>query len=255
MLRLPVSGLDVELRSLRGLEEMFLMEAESSASSTAVALLERLMAIPPATLPITDLETLLLELRRRTLGDHIHTVVRCPQPGCSALVDVEFQVSALLGHHRPRLSAARPDPDRPGWYQLRDTAGVYFRLPTGADQLAVIQAPEPVLELVRRTMEPASLPAATRRKVERAMERLAPALSSTFQGHCPECGAEVGMEFDVATFVMAELRQQAAYLFEDIHRLALAYRWSEEAILALPSRRRARYAEAAAHWLSGGGAQ
>jgi hypothetical protein len=51
------------------------------------------------------------------------------------------------------------------------------------------------------------------------------------------------MYFDVQQFVLRELRDQATFLYEDVHLVASQYHWPESGILDLPSRRRVQYAE------------
>ena len=50
--------------------------------------------------------------------------------------------------------------------------------------------------------------------------------------------------FDVLPFVLRELRDHADSVFEDVHLLAMYYKWPEEDILALPRSRRLRYGAA-----------
>ena len=75
------------------------------------------------------------------------------------------------------------------------------------------------------------------------METLAPSLSQKLQGECPECGAGAALYFDAQQFVLLELRDQAVFLYDDVHLLAREYHWSQAEILALPRSRRTRYAE------------
>ena len=75
------------------------------------------------------------------------------------------------------------------------------------------------------------------------MDAMAPSLSDALKGSCPECGAALEMYFDVQQFVLRELRDQATFLYEDVHLVASQYHWPESSILDLPSRRRAQYAE------------
>jgi len=42
---------------------------------------------------------------------------------------------------------------------------------------------------------------------------------------------------------LRELREQAAFIYEDVHLIAQHYRWSEAEIMLLPRNRRIRYAE------------
>ena len=54
--------------------------------------------------------------------------------------------------------------------------------------------------------------------------------------------------FDVQQFVLRELRDHAASVYEDVHLLAFHYKWTEEDILRLPRSRRAHYTEAVRSW-------
>jgi hypothetical protein len=120
-----------------------------------------------------------------------------------------------------------------------------FRLPTVADQLAVAGERNGGDELVRRCIRPAGVSLRFRRLVEAAMERMAPSLSGDLQGTCPECGAEVVVYFDALQFCLRELRDRAAFVYQDIDLLARRYHWSETDILTMPYVRRTNYVELA----------
>ena len=75
------------------------------------------------------------------------------------------------------------------------------------------------------------------------MEMQAPSLSGEIDGVCPECGARLRFFFDVEQYVLLELRQQAAFVYQDTHLLAKHYHWPESRILAIPRNRRMQYAE------------
>jgi len=49
--------------------------------------------------------------------------------------------------------------------------------------------------------------------------------------------------FDVESYVVQELSQHAAGIYQDVHLLALHYKWPEDQILALPRNRRRQYVE------------
>ena len=83
------------------------------------------------------------------------------------------------------------------------------------------------------------------KSVEAAMEALAPSLLSELEGRCPECGASVACDFDPLQYTLRELRDQAAFVYQDVLAIAGHTHWSEAEILALPAVRRARYAELA----------
>jgi len=248
MPRLPVTGLEVRLRPPAGVDDVFLREAAYDGPLLSLALVERLAQtsagdlVDWSSLPVTDLEALLIALRQQVFGDRINTDLPCPAPGCGARMDVSFRLSEYLAYHQPRWPrGVAALAEEPGWYELRDSA-VGFRLPSAADQVAARYSPQPVRELVRRCIHPDNAPARDRRRAENAMAALAPSLSHELQAQCPECHAQIALYFDVQHFVINELRGQAAYVYEDVHVIAQSYHWQEEAILALPLSRRLRYA-------------
>src|SRR6516164_7368302 len=100
MLRLPVSGLAVELRPPGGAEELLLWEARDLDRAFALDLVRRLAtAAAPDELSVHDFEALLLHLRRLVLGDGIVGDAFC---GCAERIDVSFSIAAFLAHRAPR---------------------------------------------------------------------------------------------------------------------------------------------------------
>jgi hypothetical protein len=193
-------------------------------------------------LTVTDLEVLLLRLRALVFGDLIRADMSCPARGCGAHIDIAFRISEYLRHHEPGAARGVEATNEDGWFHLRET-NVSFRLPTGADQVAVADHPQAARELVRRCVRPSKLSARLLKRVETAMQRLAPSLSDMVQGTCPECGATVDIYFDPQQFILRELRDQARYVYVDVHLIAGRYHWSEADILALPRNSRINYAE------------
>ena len=55
------------------------------------------------------------------------------------------------------------------------------------------------------------------------------------------CGATVDLRFEPIGYVLEELRDASTGLFAQVHELASAYHWSEQAILGLDRRRRHGY--------------
>lgn len=252
IVRLPVSGLDVLLYPPTGMEDLLLLETYTSDIALTLALLARVAQVvdPPSPeitiawqdLPVTDLDVLLLRLRQLVIGDRIQAETNCPVADCAARIDTVLEVEAYLDHHRPRRVRNIEVSDEPGWYRLHG-AEIFFRLPTSADQLAVAGQAEPVAALIQRCVRPANLSARLRKRVENAMEALAPSLAHEMQGMCPECGSPVNIYFDPRQFTLQELRGQAAFIIQEVHLLAFYYHWPESHILALPRSRRLHYAE------------
>ena len=248
--RLPVAGIDVLVQLPTGAEDLLLLEAGVPDFGVALTLLSRLVhrvdgdPIDWTTVAITDVDVLLLRLRQRVLGDAVSAEVLCPAPGCNARVDIGFSISRYVDHHRPRTPARLLPAEEQGWFRL-DGGEVEFRIPRAADQAAISLDPRPEQALRLRCMRPAKIPAPVRRRVEAAMEAMAPSLFSELQGTCPECGAAVTCNFDPLQYTLRELRDQAAFVYEDVCTIARYTHWSEAEILALPTARRVRYSELA----------
>jgi hypothetical protein len=246
--RLPVSGTEIILRQPTGAEDMLLMESGADDSRLAIALIVRMAeasdghSIRWEDLPICDLDAVMLRIRQLIFGDLVRADIACTAPGCGKRIDIAFSVNQYLEHHWPRRARNAERATDDGWIRLRSDA-ISFRLPTGADQLAISSNPDPRRELIRRCIRPAEVAAAAVRRVERAMEAMAPSLAHELSGTCPECGAPFAVYFDPRCFTLAELRGQAAFFYEDAYLLAEQYHWSEAEILALPRDRRLRYTE------------
>ena len=247
MFRLPVSGLEVTIRQPVGEDDLLLQETRASNTAVALALISRLVrpadgsVVQWSELTITDLEALLLLIRKVVIGDLIEADLACVRPECGTRITVSFYISEYLSHHhsrRPKKMTAAGE----GWFGLHEQP-VKFRLPAAADVLAAMETTKPDRELMRRCMQPEGIPAKLRRRVESVMEAMAPNLSGEMQGECPECHERVTVYFDVQKYVLRELRDRASRIYEDVHLLALNYRWSEESILLLPRNRRILYAE------------
>jgi len=254
MLHMPVSGMAVTLAAPDGADELAIIEARGPAVARALAILPRLARIDTAddtadraggddwrALTVTDFEYALLALRRHLFGEHIACVLDCPNASCGERVEITFGVADFLDDVRPaRPSDVRDDDARPGWFRLGDAA---FRLPTVADQAAVIGLPDAPRRLAASCIDPADLGARARARIERAMERLAPEVSREVRGVCPACGNTLSAMLHVPLLVIEELRRAAGRIHDDIHLIADAYHWNEASILALPRARRQTYAE------------
>jgi hypothetical protein len=242
---LPASGAAVVVREPTGGDELLVLESAGPDAATALALATRLATDPggraldwPA-LPAVDLGAAALLIRAVWLGRTIRTEALCPAPGCDEPIDVAFAIPAYLEHHRPRaFRGARAC--APGWFALAGTE-MRFRIPTIGDLLAA--RGEGRGTLLERCVRPTDAPAALRRRVDRALEALAPRLDGGLQGTCPACGHTVELRFEPIGYVLEELRDASSGLFAELHEVAFAYHWSEEAILALGRRRRRGYVE------------
>jgi hypothetical protein len=248
MLGLSVAGFDVEFELPTGADDIALLEAGSPDLSVAVMFLARVVnrrdaPLDWSSLSMTDIDVLLLRLRQRFLGDAVRAEVVCAAKGCRAPVDIVFSIGDYLDHHRPKRPP-RVVQLADGWFRFVGD-DVEFRVPSVGDQLAVMTESHPEQALLHRCVRSARITSGLRRRVETAMEAMAPSLASELQGTCPECGAAVTAWFDPLHYTLRELRDQAAFVYEEVCAIARLTHWSEAEILSLPAVRRARYAELA----------
>jgi len=259
-IRLPVSAVEVSLNALTGLEDLLLVEDFGSTLEVTLQLLQRVVrthdgeAPDLATLPLCDLDVLLLRLRQLLLGDRIESDASCQAQRCGARMDISFSIESYLEHHRPLTAPWRSRrwvavACEPGWFRLtrrsdgRDLG--QFRLPTARDLLEMQHDHGAVAQLGQRCIRPAGLSAKERQLVESAMGAIAPSLAADLRGTCPACGAAIVVAYEPRRYCIAELRQRARFVMEEVDLLAQRYHWSEGEILAMPNRRRVAYAELA----------
>ena len=253
------------LREPTGEDELFILEHRGHPAATVLGLAFRLWSPPvagdgaPAStatglpecpvpyqgLPAVCAGSIALQIRRDWLGDLVRTDAACTAPWCGKRVDVAFSIDDYLDHHRPRaFRGATPEPGGTGWLVLSGTE-VRFRVPTIGDLVAALATADPEETLARQCVDPDRVPAAVARRIDRALAALAPSLASDVTGSCPECGQQVSLRFDPVSYALAELRDAAAGVHEQVWLLASAFGWREREILGMPRCRRAIYAELA----------
>lgn len=244
---LPVSGIELVVREPTGQDELYLIENALRPPLALLGLAGRVartaagVEVDWTGLPATDLDAVALVIRRTWLGDSISTDTTCPGPACGERIDVTFSVGDYISHHaprRPRGVRAAPDP---GWFVLAGT-DVQFRIPTVGDVLSARSHESPADELLNRCVKASATTAKLARRLHRALSALAPSLNDLVGGGCPACGKQVELRFDPVGYTLAELRTAFAGIHYQTHAIAAAYGWPEEAILALPRRRRTSYA-------------
>ena len=238
MTQLPVSGLEPVLPLPSGADDLILHEASGPPVSRLLAYLSELSPENDwAALSVTDFEVLLLDLRRRLLGDYCDLALVCP--ACAAQVELSFRIADFVRDIRSRLPAGvQPALARPGWFICE---GVTFRLPTAGDQAAVAGRSDAVETLVDRCIDERDIPPRVRNRVERAMAAMAPEVSRSLVGSCPECGEKVEAPLHVTWLVASELTREAACLYDEVDLIARTYHWDEADILELPRHRRRAY--------------
>lgn len=256
---------DAVLRAVSGHEELMLADADAgprAVNDLLAAVIERLGGYDrvddalAAALTRGDRQTLVLHLRASLYGDRIPLVVRCPNPACAALSDVDLRTSEML---------PGPAPPRP-WLECDTPSGrAQIREATGADDDIVAAHPgsraERVALLWSRLVlldhrplasdEWPGLPAMTRHTMALALAEGSRAPELVFLTRCPTCRAVIEIALDPCALLARELRVGGDRLLAEVHALAFHYHWPESEILALPRPRRWRYLELLGRELEG----
>lgn len=208
---------------------------------------------------VADRTYLMLKLRQLIFGDRVALVLTCPI--CHRAMDVEFKIDQVpVEARRPSQGTEVVELTSAAWVNREDTVRrrVRFRLPTGADQEAIATTTPAVAEaqavavLLERclavqetdgTLQPVvgEIRAEARLEIERAMERVAPAVDLDLDVSCPDCGHAFVEPLDLTRLVLEEMKLGRTRLYREVHTLAWHYHWSESAILGLTRAKRRTY--------------
>lgn len=238
--------LRLRLRELNGFDEQSISGPDTA---NAIDLIDRLLVRSPGSpvehfraveLTGADRDRLLAEVYERTFGPLIESVVQCVL--CEELFDLTFSIRDLLASLDFAKSSALATHDQDGTYRL--TNGLRFRLPVGADELAVVGLPPEAAqsELLQRCIIESNQ-AVEIDVVQEAMEEIAPVMDLELDARCPECGGKQPVHFDIQFYLLRALLQERRRIGREIHRLAVAYGWSLNEILSLSRRERQAFVE------------
>lgn len=236
-MRLPLSGREVGYREPDGAVEAIIADLSLDRPIAAcLHVLEHLAhaadggAITPANLTLTDFETALVGLRCSLSGSDATSERRCPACGERIELGFSLEMLALAAASRAHRGADGGTVD-----------GTAFRLPTAGDARAVEGHADAAERLLTACVD-GKPGASLRRRIDRAITRLAPILSRVVAAPCAACQTTLRAVIHVPTFVLGELVWTARSVFDDVHVIASGYGWREADILALPRTRRRRYA-------------
>lgn len=179
-------------------------------------------------LPFGQVCEALFRLRSIMFGPGMPGVVSCPH--CTARLEFSFTCCDL------RCGEHREGPIRISW----SGQSVEIRLPTAADLLAARDSGDLLSRCANSRLEPSSA------SIEAASAGVAeadPMVETMLDLECPSCKFKWQALLDIVSYLSVELSHFARRLLGEIHRLASAYGWSEEAILAMSSCRRRVYLE------------
>lgn len=234
---------------MRGLAERDLLEVWERGSQLHPV--DRSLLALHAALPATSFDTLadwplgarnhaLAELCESWFGPQLEAWTSCR--ACGEQLEFQLDIQVLTEQHA-LLPASKP----------AATVGSHsFRLPSSRD--VALAGREATADLAAASllracwMGEGEVPAFSGREIEEAGEQLAladPLAEARVQLTCPGCGSEWEDTLDLTLFVWAEIEARARRVLLDVHDLARAYGWTEDATLRLSERRRRFYLEAA----------
>ena len=197
-----------------------------------------------ATLSVGQRDALLLQIREGLFGSRLLNKATCP--ACAEPIEWETRL-ADLRLQDPQANAAAQH------FTLSEAGfTIQFRLPTSQD-------------IYRTTSEPAinanqlladcimdvkhegnacpvdTLPESILASLNQRMEAEDPQANIEMQLNCPACRHPWTMQFDVVSYLWAEVDSWAPRMFQDVYVLARAFGWSERDILTMSSQRRQIY--------------
>jgi hypothetical protein len=222
--------------------ELLAMWERSDGERVARAALGLLAAASPeereselAALPVGRRDAALLALRERLFGSQFTGRTTCP--ACGEQIELSFDADEVRRDAAPATSFAMEI----------DGHDVELRPPSTRDLEAIealddVAAARDVL-LARCVTFHGAPPPHISDAIAARLGELDPQADVALDVDCPTCAHAWREPFDIVTFLRAELDAAARRALTDVHRLALAYGWSERDILALSPARRAAYLE------------
>ena len=195
-----------------------------------------------AQLPMGERDARLLSLHEQLFGSELRCYAECPH--CAERLEFSVSTSGL------RVPTAQPGERElsEGGYTLR------FRPLDSTDLAAATQCSgedAAVALLVRRCVlsatlkgepvEPDALPDQVVQTLSSALLECDPQAELLLDLKCPGCGRSWQSPLELVPFLWTQITSRARRLLREVHTLAMAYGWSEEAILSLGDARRQAY--------------
>jgi hypothetical protein len=199
-----------------------------------------------ATLSLGQRDTLLVQVRRLSLGDRLEAYTECP--ACHERLEFVLSCDELRGAARDQESLVKSVTLEGSAYTLR--------CPDSRDAAAAA-ASENVdaarLALLARCVVPRDdslqavdmLPAAVQTAMAAELAAMDPQAEMLLDLACPACGHTWLGVFEIVTFLWSEIRARARRLLQEVDALARAYGWREADVLQMSETRRGLYLQMA----------
>jgi len=203
-----------------------------------------------AELSIGQRDALLLRLREATFGPTLTGVADCP--ACRARIEVALNAAEL---DMPSSASTFGSMSASGAAVEAGDYVLQLRPPNSHDVVAAapLEMSNARVAILRRCVlsaqrggmpvGPDDVPAAVLEIAEQRLPDRDPQADVRLRLVCPACEHDTTMIFDIASFLWHEIDAWACRILREVHTLASAYGWTEEAILALTPFRRQCYLE------------
>lgn len=241
------------MRALTGREILHIWEVGQGQHPLDRALTMLQMVFPEtardklALLSIGQRDSSLMTMREQTFGSRLSSLALCP--ACRGQVEFMLDISEM-----------HPSSDIGPIGQVQqltvDGYELHFRLPNSKDLAAIVGCQDVVLArhlLLQRCVVDASregvivkaedLPENVVVVLAAQMDELDPQAEMRLDLTCGACGHQWQVLFDIVSLFWTEIGVCAKRLLGEVHTLALAYGWSEAAILSMSAVRRQFYLE------------
>jgi len=178
-------------------------------------------------LPIGRRDRLLLDLREATFGGRIDLLASCPRCG----------TGVQLGMNSQEVRVPTGPVQRAYDLDLED-AHLRFRLLDSRDLAMAVAAPrgrarDVLLRCALLELSGAVEPDRLAHELGRAIVREDPQCEILLGLTCPACARAWECVFDIVSYFWEEIAMRVRRIQRDIHTLARAYGWSEDAILRM----------------------
>ena len=190
-------------------------------------------------LPIGKRNKELAKLRCQWFGAPLQAWTACPN--CDEKLELELDTTVFTGNE------SDGDPA-----ELVRSGNFAFHLPTSASLARAANGSDSLRaahSLAQSCLVPPGLLASwSEAELVEIGDKLAaadPFAETLMALHCPDCGVDWQVAFDMAAFLWEEIENRVRQIFVSVHTLAAAYGWTEREVLSLSPGRRAMYLELA----------
>lgn len=204
-----------------------------------------------ASVSLGERNALVLALRECTFGTRLDAHASCPR--CAAALELSTTTTALRAAADPALPAG--DDAAAGSVTVdghtvalrrldsHDLATIAHHTDRDAARRALIARAVTSAVSDGVAVDPRALPDPVVAAIGQRLAALEPLLDLQLELACPCCGHAFAAPFDPGAYLWREVAVRARRLVREVDRLARAYGWTEDAVLAVPPVRRRAYLE------------